>query len=229
MYETKLSTSKSRFAQLGPSTVRTDRFPPNTESDGGTQNQTDAVSALVPVLLSRATEAAANRQQAISLLRTDLQSRFRRPASPETSTKGNAMTLSHPAITWELIQAARLRKNPIMNKIDPDQDVPKNPKLRPRSQASPAPTSTPPPPVPTETREVRFKRIAGLRMRHALHDVDLLKRLASQPGYIYTEAQVAQMLGALRAAVDSLEEAFNPQPKPEQKLFQFDETESGPA
>ena len=62
--------------------------------------------------------------------------------------------------------------------------------------------------VPGETKEQRFQRLATKRTQAALQKIRLLSNLTSS-SYAYTPEQAAKILGALRAAVHTLEARFN--------------------
>ena len=59
-----------------------------------------------------------------------------------------------------------------------------------------------------ETKAQRFQRLATKRTQAALQKIRLLGNLTSS-SYAYTPEQAAQILGALRAAVDTVEAKFN--------------------
>ena len=59
-----------------------------------------------------------------------------------------------------------------------------------------------------ETKEQRFQRLATKRTQAALQKVRLLGNLTGS-SYAYTPEQAAQIIGALRAAVDTVEAKFN--------------------
>ena len=62
--------------------------------------------------------------------------------------------------------------------------------------------------VPGETKEQRFQRLATKRTQAALQKIRLISNLTSS-SYAYTPEQAAKVLGALRAAVDTVEAKFN--------------------
>ena len=62
--------------------------------------------------------------------------------------------------------------------------------------------------VQGETKEQRFQRLATKRTQAALQKVRLLGNLTGS-SYAYTPEQTAQIIGALRAAVDTVEAKFN--------------------
>jgi len=62
--------------------------------------------------------------------------------------------------------------------------------------------------VQGETKEQRFQRLATKRTQAALQKIRLLGNLTSS-SYGYTSEQAAKIIGALRAAVDTVEAKFN--------------------
>ena len=62
--------------------------------------------------------------------------------------------------------------------------------------------------VQGETKEQRFQRLATKRTQAALQKVRLLGNLTSS-SYAYTPEQAAKIVGALRAAVETVEAKFN--------------------
>lgn len=59
-----------------------------------------------------------------------------------------------------------------------------------------------------ETKEQRFQRLATKRTQAALQKIRLLGNLTSS-SYSYTPDQAAKIIGALRAAVETVEAKFN--------------------
>lgn len=74
---------------------------------------------------------------------------------------------------------------------------------------SPQP-STPPKATdkPKESKDVRFRRVAGSRTAAALAAIDKLAGTANKSNYEYTPEQVSKIVDALTARVDSLKERF---------------------
>ena len=62
--------------------------------------------------------------------------------------------------------------------------------------------------VQGETKEQRFQRLATKRTQAALQKIRLLGNLTTS-SYAYTSEQAAQVIGALRAAVETVEAKFN--------------------
>ena len=62
--------------------------------------------------------------------------------------------------------------------------------------------------VQGETKEQRFQRLATKRTQAALQKIRLLGNLTSS-SYGYTPDQASKIIGALRAAVDTVEAKFN--------------------
>ena len=62
--------------------------------------------------------------------------------------------------------------------------------------------------VQGETKEQRFQRLATQRTQAALQKIRLLGNLTSS-SYAYTPEQAAKVIGALRAAVETVEAKFN--------------------
>jgi len=62
--------------------------------------------------------------------------------------------------------------------------------------------------VQGETKEQRFQRLAIKRTQAALQKIRLITNLTSS-SYAYTPEQAAKIIGALRAAVDTVEAKFN--------------------
>ena len=62
--------------------------------------------------------------------------------------------------------------------------------------------------VQGETKEQRFQRLATKRTQAALQKIRLLGNLTSS-SYAYTPEQAAKVIGALRAAVETVEAKFN--------------------
>ena len=62
--------------------------------------------------------------------------------------------------------------------------------------------------VQGETKEQRFQRLATKRTQAALQKIRLISNLTSS-SYAYTPEQAAKIIGALRAAVDTVEAKFN--------------------
>ncbi len=62
--------------------------------------------------------------------------------------------------------------------------------------------------VQGETKEQRFQRLATKRTQAALQKIRLLCNLTSS-SYAYTPEQAAKIVGALRAAVGTVEAKFN--------------------
>ena len=62
--------------------------------------------------------------------------------------------------------------------------------------------------VQGETKEQRFQRLAIKRTQAALQKIRLLGNLTTS-SYAYTPEQAAKILGALRAAVGTVEAKFN--------------------
>jgi len=62
--------------------------------------------------------------------------------------------------------------------------------------------------VPGETKEQRFQRLATKRTQAALQKIRLLGNLTSS-SYGYTPDQASKIIGALRAAVETVEAKFN--------------------
>ena len=62
--------------------------------------------------------------------------------------------------------------------------------------------------VQGETKEQRFQRLATKRTQAALQKIRLITNLTSS-SYAYTPEQAAKIIGALRAAVDTVEAKFN--------------------
>jgi hypothetical protein len=109
--------------------------------------------------------------------------------------------------------------------IDPDAEVAKlkAPKLK-RLQA--VAKQALPAAQPTEDKAVKFKDVAGRRMRVVLHQIKLIGNCSRRGDYHYTDAQFALLIGTLRKAVDELEAKFSPTTKAEVEVFSFDgETE----
>ena len=59
-----------------------------------------------------------------------------------------------------------------------------------------------------ETKEQRFQRLATKRTQAALQKIRLITNLTSS-SYAYTPEQAAKIVGALRAAVETVEAKFN--------------------
>ena len=62
--------------------------------------------------------------------------------------------------------------------------------------------------APGETKEQRFQRLATKRTQAALQKIRLLGNLTSS-SYGYTPDQASKIIGALRAAVETVEAKFN--------------------
>ena len=62
--------------------------------------------------------------------------------------------------------------------------------------------------VQGETKEQRFQRLATKRTQAALQKIRLLGNLTTS-SYAYTPEQAAKVIGALRAAVETVEAKFN--------------------
>ena len=62
--------------------------------------------------------------------------------------------------------------------------------------------------VQGETKEQRFQRLATKRTQAALQKIRLLGNLTTS-SYAYTPEQAAKIIGALRAAVGTVEAKFN--------------------
>ena len=62
--------------------------------------------------------------------------------------------------------------------------------------------------VQGETKEQRFQRLATKRTQAALQKIRLLGNLTTS-SYAYTPEQAAKVIGALRAAVSTVEAKFN--------------------
>ena len=62
--------------------------------------------------------------------------------------------------------------------------------------------------VQGETKEQRFQRLATKRTQAALQKIRLLGNLTTS-SYAYTPDQAAKIIGALRAAVGTVEAKFN--------------------
>ena len=55
----------------------------------------------------------------------------------------------------------------------------------------------------------RFRRVAGYRANRALDYLEMLLRTADRSRYMYSDKQVAEVVGKLRQAVDQLEAAYS--------------------
>ena len=62
--------------------------------------------------------------------------------------------------------------------------------------------------VQGETKEQKFQRLATKRTQAALQKIRLLANLTSS-SYAYTPEQAAKIIGALRAAIETVEAKFN--------------------
>ena len=71
-----------------------------------------------------------------------------------------------------------------------------------------------------ETKHDCFRRLAGKRMQKILRGLDQLGHL-SGPNYEYSEAEMEQMVAALRARVDEVERRLRRR-RPEKREFAFE-------
>lgn len=76
-------------------------------------------------------------------------------------------------------------------------------------------------PVVEETKAEAFKRLANKRMTVALDKIRLVGNLHARGNYEYTEEQVARMISALHAEIESIEAKFKPSNAARERTFEL--------
>ena len=62
---------------------------------------------------------------------------------------------------------------------------------------------------PKETREEKFKRVAGRRVKEILNKMRLLRNCADKSNYFYSDEQIRKIISALKEELKMIELEFN--------------------